>query len=72
MTYSNFPNYSWTVEVVTHELGHNIGSSHTQSYSWPGGAIDNCYETKVLVALGPCTCEWRNYYVILPFNKLWY
>jgi len=53
MTYSNFPNYSWTVEVVTHELGHNIGSSHTQSCSWPGGAIDNCYETEGSCGPGP-------------------
>ncbi|MDP4265352.1 MAG: M12 family metallo-peptidase [Bacteroidota bacterium] len=41
-TYSNFPTYSWTVEVVTHELGHNLGSHHTHWCGWPGGAIDNC------------------------------
>ncbi len=42
-TYNNFPTYSWTVNVVTHETGHVLGSPHTHSCSWPGGAIDNCY-----------------------------
>jgi hypothetical protein len=39
--------------VITHELGHNMGSPHTQSCSWPGGAIDNCYTTEGGCALGP-------------------
>lgn len=38
----NVPNYSWNVNVVAHELGHNFGLSHTHSCNWPGGAIDNC------------------------------
>ena len=42
-TYKNVPTYSWSVEVVTHELGHNLGSPHTHSCSWPGGPIDNCF-----------------------------
>ena len=42
------PFYSWDVNVVTHELGHNFGSPHTQSCSWeisPGNyaMIDSCY-----------------------------
>ncbi len=44
--YNNVPTYSWTVEVVTHELGHNFGSNHTQWCGWVGGAIDNCYPTE--------------------------
>ena len=52
-SYQNVPTYSWTVEVVTHELGHNLGSPHTQSCSWPGGAIDNCYTTEGGCAKGP-------------------
>jgi hypothetical protein len=44
-TYSNFPTYSWTVEVVTHELGHNFGSHHTHWCGWPGGPIDGCGPT---------------------------
>jgi len=48
-TYNNYPTYSWTVNVVAHELGHNFGSMHTQACWWPVGsfgtigAIDSCY-----------------------------
>jgi len=46
--YNNYPTYSWTVNVVTHEMGHSMGSRHTHSCVWPvpGGpirAIDSCY-----------------------------
>ncbi|TVR39871.1 MAG: T9SS C-terminal target domain-containing protein [Cryomorphaceae bacterium] len=44
-TYQNVPTYSWSVMVVTHELGHNLGSPHTHSCSWNGSgnpAIDGC------------------------------
>ena len=42
--YSNVPVYSWTVEVVTHEMGHLIGSRHTHACVWNGNntAIDGC------------------------------
>lgn len=52
-SYSSVPTYSWTVEVLTHEMGHNLGSPHTQSCSWPGGAIDNCFTTEGGCAPGP-------------------
>ncbi|MDX1941912.1 MAG: M12 family metallo-peptidase [Saprospiraceae bacterium] len=52
-TYQNFPTYSWTVNVITHEMGHNLGSPHTQSCNWPGGAIDNCYCPEGSCAAGP-------------------
>src|SRR5690606_30235337 len=29
--YANVPTYSWTVEVLTHEIGHNLGSRHTHA-----------------------------------------
>ena len=29
--------------TLAHEMGHNFGSPHTQSCSWPGGVIDYCY-----------------------------
>jgi hypothetical protein len=52
-SYSNVPTYSWTVEVVTHELGHNLGSWHTHSCNWPNGALDNCYSPEGTCAPGP-------------------
>ena len=52
-TYSNAPTYSWTVEVVTHELGHNLGSPHTQSCSWSVGPLDNCYPPEGSCTAGP-------------------
>jgi hypothetical protein len=48
-SYAPFPTYSWTVNVVAHELGHNFGSMHTHACVWPVyafggiGAIDSCY-----------------------------
>ena len=34
-------------------MGHNLGSPHTQSCSWVGGALDNCYTTEGGCAPGP-------------------
>jgi hypothetical protein len=52
-SYQNVPTYSWSVEVVTHELGHNLGSWHTHSCNWPGGALDNCYTPEGGCSSGP-------------------
>jgi hypothetical protein len=43
-TYSTIPTYSWSVEVVTHEQGHLMGSRHTHACVWNGNntAIDGC------------------------------
>ncbi|MDD1443838.1 M12 family metallo-peptidase, partial [Dolichospermum sp. ST_sed3] len=43
-TYSNFPAYSWSVMVVTHEQGHLMGSRHTHACVWNGNStrIDSC------------------------------
>lgn len=43
-SYSAVPTYSWTVMVVTHELGHLLGSNHTHACVWNGNntAIDGC------------------------------
>lgn len=48
-SYSQFPTYSWTVEVITHEMGHNLGSRHTHACAWDvngdgvaGEMIDGC------------------------------
>ena len=44
LSYSNVPTYSWTVEVLTHEIGHNLGSRHTHACVWNGNntPIDCC------------------------------
>jgi Metallo-peptidase family M12/Secretion system C-terminal sorting domain len=52
-SFQNVPTYSWSVEVLTHELGHNLGSYHTQSCSWPNGALDNCVSPEGSCAPGP-------------------
>jgi hypothetical protein len=52
-TYSTVPTYSWTVNVFAHEMGHNLGSNHTQWCGWTGGALDNCYTTEGGCAAGP-------------------
>jgi hypothetical protein len=33
-SYSAFPQYSWTINVMTHEIGHNLDSRHTHRCSW--------------------------------------
>ncbi|MFN0213418.1 MAG: fibronectin type III domain-containing protein [Saprospiraceae bacterium] len=52
-SFQNVPTYSWSVEVVTHELGHNLGSWHTQSCNWPMGALDNCVNPEGSCGPGP-------------------
>ena len=43
-SFNNVPTYSWSVMVVSHELGHNMGSQHTHACAWNGNntAIDGC------------------------------
>ncbi len=52
-SFASLPTYSWDVAVFAHEMGHNLGSPHTHSCSWPGGAIDNCAPTEGSCAPGP-------------------
>lgn len=49
-TYQDVPVFSWSVEVIAHEIGHNLGSRHTHWCGWQGGPIDDCY-----VPEGKCT-----------------
>lgn len=46
-SYQTVPTYSWSVEVVTHEQGHLMGSRHTHACAWNGNntAIDGCGPT---------------------------
>ena len=51
------PVYSWTVQVFTHEMGHNLSSHHTHWCGWqlrPGkyGSVDSCYTRELY--LGGC------------------
>lgn len=43
-SYASVPTFSWTVEVITHELGHLLGSPHTHGCYWNNNntAIDGC------------------------------
>ncbi|MEO6757961.1 MAG: fibronectin type III domain-containing protein [Saprospiraceae bacterium] len=56
-TFQAYPTYSWTVNVVTHELGHNFSSNHTHWFGWPGGAIDNCGPTAGYPFETPPSCS---------------
>ena len=56
-SYSGFPTYSWTVNVVAHELGHNLGSYHTQDCIWGPdncAAIDGCATPNPSTGCGTC------------------
>jgi hypothetical protein len=44
ISFSTVPNYSWPVQVISHEFGHSLGSPHTHRCSWNGNntSIDGC------------------------------
>ncbi|EJL67520.1 T9SS type A sorting domain-containing protein [Chryseobacterium populi] len=48
-TYNNVPVYSWTIQAMTHEMGHSLGSPHTHSCAWNGNntPIDWCGPTAI-------------------------
>ncbi|TXB61314.1 M12 family metallo-peptidase, partial [Phaeodactylibacter luteus] len=44
LSYNAVPAYSWTVNVLAHEIGHNLGSRHTHACVWNGNntPLDCC------------------------------
>jgi hypothetical protein len=44
ISFATVPTYSWTVQVITHEFGHSLGSRHTHACAWNGNntSIDGC------------------------------
>lgn len=61
-SYATLPTFSWDVEVVTHETGHNLSSNHTHWCGWMTnsgscGAIDNCYTLET----STCNCTYSQY-----------
>ena len=44
LSFSTVPTFSWTIQVVTHEFGHLLGSRHTHACVWNGNntSIDGC------------------------------
>ena len=44
INFQELPTYSWTINVVSHEMGHALGSPHTHACFWNGDstAIDSC------------------------------
>jgi hypothetical protein len=46
MEYAEVPSpfFHWNLLCTAHELGHNLGSMHTQWCGWEGGPINNCVD----------------------------
>lgn len=54
-TVPNGSDYSWQTHVISHEIGHNLGSPHTNDCSWgPNGdrALDDCISNSCVEVSG--------------------
>lgn len=60
-TFQAIPTFSWDVQVITHETGHNLGSKHTHWCGWNTGAgggcgaIDNCATVESVAGCSTCS-----------------
>ncbi len=56
MSYNAIPTYSWSVQGLTHEIGHNLNASHTHDCAWNGDqtAIDGCGDEAGYPGYGSC------------------
>lgn len=55
-SYSSFPNFSWDIFGIAHELGHVLGSRHTHACVWgphSNQALDDCAATEGGCLPGP-------------------
>lgn len=65
-SFNSIPTFSWDVEVVTHETGHNLGSHHTHWCGWMTGAgrtcgaIDNCYTIETASGCSTCSSIYQD------------
>lgn len=66
-TYTQLPTYSASVKVITHEMGHLLGSQHTHACVWNGNntAIDSCSSTPCYT--GPALVPGSNVGTIMSY-----
>ena len=59
-----------SVKAIAHEIGHNLGSNHTQWCGWTGGALDNCSPPEGSCLPGPVpptvALSWATVNKLLP------
>ncbi len=71
-SFENVPAYSETIMVVAHELGHNLGSPHTQACAWNGNntPIDGCVAPEGSCARPPKPAAGSNVGTIMSYCAL--
>lgn len=70
-SFVSYPDIYGDVDVICHELGHNFGSLHTQSCTWPGGPIDNCAAVEEGTCdRGPAPLNGGSIMSYCPYRKL--